>query len=66
MKIQQTQAITMNNGGKFNIPAETISDKAPNWFRDGVKERVLMGVSIQDALKAMQASPFFDKDWVCE
>jgi hypothetical protein len=59
--VKDIQAVTL---GSQEATGNTLTKLAPNWFQDGVAERVQQGASQELAIKAMQATPFFQKEWV--
>ncbi len=59
--IKAIQAVTL---ASEKAAGNTLTKLAPNWFQDGVLERVRQGATQEQAIKAMQATQFFQKEWV--
>ena len=59
--IKAVQAIKLTPA---TVAGKTLTKLAPIWFQDGVAERVRQGDSQELAIQAMQATSFFQKEWI--
>lgn len=58
-------AITTNPGEHIAMGAAGLSPAAPNWAKELFAEMTQkMGLSAEDALRALARSPFFKEEWV--
>lgn len=64
MELQTTNAINIGSKGTVINPSSILSNIAPKWFVDGVRERIKQGDSEQVAIAAMRSSPFFKNEWI--
>lgn len=63
--IKTVQALSVTNLGQFTVlNADQVTSAAPAWFKDGVLERMRQGITQEEAIKRMQSTPFFEKNWV--
>lgn len=44
--------------------AKGLVDSAPSWAKDGLKERMKNGASVERAIGDLSKSPFFDEAWI--
>ncbi|GAB6071608.1 hypothetical protein JCM30760_27060 [Thiomicrorhabdus hydrogeniphila] len=64
-RIQSTQALSVTSIGSFTVmDVNKVTDLAPNWFKEGVIDGIRKGQSEDEAIKRMQSTPFFQKEWV--